>query len=209
MAKKENLRNRVTHQIKLDIIHGKYSKDAILTERELIERFQVSRSPVRDALVEHCNEGLLESIPRFGYRIKYYSSEYLESIWTFRKMVEPAYLELYWERISKSDIEELERLFEKQLDVDEEDVLTYWQINCDFHLALARFYHDDFFYEMLSNAMSRLMVAFSNYYWGHWNHSIFKAYTREHEKLIEHLKNGEKELAIQELRQDIENFMKE
>ena len=39
----------------------------LLTERELVERFQVSKAPIREALLRLCNEEVLTSIPRCGY----------------------------------------------------------------------------------------------------------------------------------------------
>ena len=53
-----------------EITEGKYQQNDIITERELIEKYGVSKSPVREALIELCKEDVLESRPRMGYQIR-------------------------------------------------------------------------------------------------------------------------------------------
>ena len=44
-------------------------EDVVLTEGSLVEKFGVSKAPVREALVKLCSEGVLKSVPRYGYII--------------------------------------------------------------------------------------------------------------------------------------------
>ena len=48
---------------------GRISPEEFLTEARLAEQFQASRAPVREALVALCNKGILQNIPRVGYRL--------------------------------------------------------------------------------------------------------------------------------------------
>lgn len=41
----------------------------ILTESALVKRLQVSKSPVREALILLCEENILIAIPRLGYKV--------------------------------------------------------------------------------------------------------------------------------------------
>ena len=63
------LKDQIYENILNEIIDGNYRQNDIITERELIEKYGVSKSPVREALVELCNEKILESRPRMGYQI--------------------------------------------------------------------------------------------------------------------------------------------
>ena len=47
----------------------RFPPDEFLTEKQFIELYGVSKAPVREALIELCNEGILRSIPRLGYQI--------------------------------------------------------------------------------------------------------------------------------------------
>lgn len=209
MKKTLNLREQVYSSIRLDIISGKYDLEDILNEKSLMNQYNISKAPVRDALIELCNDGILKSMPRLGYKIVNYSNEYLEGILKFRLLIEPKYLDIYWNRLSSDNIQELENLHREQMESsDKDDPVTYWRTNQDFHLKLASFYHDDFFYETLENALNKQMLVFSQFYWTSWDKQVFNRYTHQHDELIGFLKNGKKVEAIEDLREDIESFMK-
>ena len=209
MNKLLSLREQVYSSIKLDVISGKYTLEDILNEKTLMNKYNISKAPVRDALIELCNDGILQSIPRLGYKIINYSNEYLDSILKFRLVVEPKYLEEYWDRLTKEDIEELERLHGEQMEnAYRDDPVIYWKTNQDFHLRLASFYHDEYFYETLNDALNRQMLVFSQFYWRSWDKQVFNVYTHQHDEFIEFLKNNDKEGAIKDLAKDIDSFMK-
>ena len=67
MDKAATIKSRIVEAVIQDIIDGRYSPNDIITEKELIERFNVSKSPVRDALIELCANEVLKNIPRYGY----------------------------------------------------------------------------------------------------------------------------------------------
>ncbi len=203
------LRQKVYNSIKLDIVSGKYSRDDILNEKNLMLKYNISKAPVRDALIELCNEGVLRSIPRLGYVMVSYSKEYLDGILKLRKFLEPTYLEENWDRITDEDISKLESLHRKHLEeACREDPVSYWNTNMDFHLTLASFYHDEYFYEILENAFQKQMLVFSQYYWNNWRREVFDIYSHQHSEFLSYLKSRNREKAVLELRKDIEYFMK-
>ncbi len=209
MKKILTLREQVYSGIKLDIIAGKYGLEDTLTEKALMNQHNISKAPVRDALIELCNDGILQSIPRLGYKIINYSNEYLDSILKFRLIVEPKYLEEYWDRLTEDNIRELQELHEEQMaESHKDDPVTYWKTNQEFHLKLASFYHDEYFYETLNDALNRQMLVFSQFYWRSWDKQVFNIYTHQHDELIDFLRNGKKEEAVKDLIKDIDSFMK-
>ena len=62
---KENIYNSIWD----GIVNGEYDSNYIFNEKALVEKYKVSKSPVRDALIELCSDGILRSIPRYGYEI--------------------------------------------------------------------------------------------------------------------------------------------
>ena len=63
---KMTLKEQVYNQIFDDIAQGKYQANDILTESKLMEKYQVSKSPVREALIELCKDEVIHSLPRLG-----------------------------------------------------------------------------------------------------------------------------------------------
>ncbi|MDO5017936.1 MAG: GntR family transcriptional regulator [Lagierella massiliensis] len=203
------LREKVYDSIKMDIVSGKYRPEDILNEKNLMLKYHISKAPVRDALIELCNEGVLRSIPRLGYVIVTYSTDYLDGILRFRKFLEPKYLYEYWDRIRDEDILKLESLHKKHMEkAIVKDPVSYWNTNKDFHLTLASFYHDQYFYEILKSAFQKQMLVFSQYYWNSWNRKVFNIYSHQHSEFLNYLKCREREKAVKELQKDIEYFMK-
>ena len=64
-----NVREQVTDRLREEILLNKFKPGEALREIPLAERFRVSRGPVRDALLQLSQEGLLESIPNRGVRV--------------------------------------------------------------------------------------------------------------------------------------------
>ena len=60
-------------QLADDIVRGALAPGAPLDETEIAKRFNVSRTPVRMALVRLEEEGLLEAIPSGGFMVKSFS----------------------------------------------------------------------------------------------------------------------------------------
>jgi len=63
-------RNTIAEQIhavlRRDIICGRLSPRASLAELELADRFGVSRTPIREAMIKLADEGLVEIFPQYG-----------------------------------------------------------------------------------------------------------------------------------------------
>ena len=65
----ESLKNMVYQAILNGIFTDEYKPNQIINEQELVQKFGCSKTPIREALVTLCNEGILHSFPRFGYQI--------------------------------------------------------------------------------------------------------------------------------------------
>lgn len=63
------LRETVYEQLRADVISCKLAPGTEIREAELAARFDMSKSPVRDALMRLEREGLVITLPRQGYRI--------------------------------------------------------------------------------------------------------------------------------------------
>ncbi len=65
----KNLRVQVTDRLREEILLGKFEVGEALRETSLLKRFGSSRGPIRDALLQLSQEGLLEYIPNCGMRV--------------------------------------------------------------------------------------------------------------------------------------------
>ena len=59
----ENKQQLAYQQIKQDILNNTYPAGTVMVERKLCEIYNVSRSPIRNALQQLTHEGLLSFVP--------------------------------------------------------------------------------------------------------------------------------------------------
>ena len=73
MAKGNSITEQILTQLRSDIVNCYYDAHALITEGEVSERFQVSKTPAREALNDLCQEGLVEKLPHRSYLVKGFS----------------------------------------------------------------------------------------------------------------------------------------
>jgi GntR family transcriptional regulator, rspAB operon transcriptional repressor len=81
-------RTSVYQQLRAAILSCSLRPGAQLQERQLAEQFQVSKSPVRDALLKLEEQNLVEVMPRKGYRVKRISLTDSRELYEMRQILE-------------------------------------------------------------------------------------------------------------------------
>ena len=111
--KKGTLKDQVYQNIYDDIIAGYYSEEDIITEGSLIEKYQVSKSPVREALIQLCSENVLRSLPRLGYQVVTISHKDVLDIMEYRLLVESFAIDKAIANASAADFDYMLQLSEQ------------------------------------------------------------------------------------------------
>ena len=114
------IREAVYEQLKNAVLTGAYEVGERLLERDLAERLQVSRTPVREALRRLESEGLLEALPRQGLIVKEYSDDDIREIYMIREALECLAAEFAAIKATEGDIKLLESLVEEMDRLDDE-----------------------------------------------------------------------------------------
>jgi DNA-binding GntR family transcriptional regulator len=87
------LRETVYHQLRADMISCRLAPGTEIREGELAARFDMSKSPVRDALMRLEREGLVITLPRQGYRVAPVSLSDVLDMFHLRAALERACIE--------------------------------------------------------------------------------------------------------------------
>ena len=74
--------------LKDQIIHWHYPPEHRLTEAELCKKFEVSRSPVREALRMLASDGFVRRLPNRAYVVRQYSLGEIEELYDLRLALE-------------------------------------------------------------------------------------------------------------------------
>lgn len=204
-TKGTSLKQSVYKQLFSDILSGVYLPESVITEKELVERFGISKSPIREALIELCNEKIVRSIPRYGYEVLRITEKDIRDAKETRILVETGALSLYFDKITKEDISRLRDVL--NIDANSEiDILKHWERNSKFHLALMEIYGNQFLIDLLESTLNFMARAYVQYQYNRYQQMKFQGKSMNHRKLLDAIEKGEKEEAIAILSADIGNF---
>jgi DNA-binding GntR family transcriptional regulator len=90
------------------IVSGELEPGTVLRQEQLSERFQVSRTPIREALRRLAALGLVDFHPNRGVRVRTISREELHEAFLVRAELESLATELAAARFTADDLEELQ-----------------------------------------------------------------------------------------------------
>ncbi len=174
----------VYDMLKRDILEMALRPSEPLDETRLSERFGMSRTPVREALVRLAAEGLVQTLPNrntivapidFSNTAVYFDALML----MYRVTTRLAAL-----RRSDADLAEirsLQAIFAKT--VADADAVAMIAVNRDFHLAIARAgrnrYFTDFFGRLLDEGRRLLRLYYSSF-----NDRLPQPFVDEHDAII-------------------------
>ena len=103
-----SLRGKVFHQLREDILSGKYEEHEELKEVAIGEELGVSRTPVREAFRQLELEGLIQIIPNKGAYVTGITAKDVKDIYMIRSSLEGMCARLATENITEEQLEELE-----------------------------------------------------------------------------------------------------
>lgn len=208
-GKPSSLKSEIYDSILKDVIEGTYKQNEIINEKQLIEKYGVSKSPIRDALIELCNEGVLISHPRYGYEVVRINEKEIRDIVNFRIMVETGSLRDAASIMTRADIEELRQFTLSECSDNDPDttILKHWDNNSRFHLRLLSYSGNEYCYSMLEKSIGIMTRAYAQRHWEKWGTISIRMGCETHLKIIDHLMDGDVESAVDELRKDILSFL--
>lgn len=129
-----SLKDHAYHRIKDAILTLQLKPGAPLVEAELAERLGISKTPVRDALLELRREGLVTKIPYSGTFVSEITTEDTREIIEIRAVLEGLAARLATPRLSESDLVHLDSLIDRELDaIDAGNIELAMQLNGEFH----------------------------------------------------------------------------
>jgi DNA-binding GntR family transcriptional regulator len=135
-----SLRELAVRSLRASILGGELEAGNVYSAQALSERLGVSATPVREALLDLANAGLVEAIRNRGYRIVTVDDRDLDEICEVREMLEAPAMRLVVERASDEELASVEAtLADLEAAAAEGDVARFLLVDRDFHLSLLSF----------------------------------------------------------------------
>lgn len=189
---------RLGELIEERIVTGVYPPGTRLDEQELASTFGVSRTPVREALIQLASVGLIETKPRRGATVPEVGADRVCEMFEVMAELEAMCGRLAARRISADDQRALEaahRACEAARDANTPDV--YYQLNEVFHQRIYEASHNGFLVEQ-AVALHRRLRPYRRLQLRVRNRMA--ASFNEHQAIVEAIAQGDGELAAARLR---------
>jgi len=179
------LHEQVARKLRAMLVEGRIGAGAKLNERELSERLQVSRTPLREAIKQLAAEGLVELKPHRGAVAIALDEAEVRHSFELMAALEGLSGELAAQRIADAELRAIRALhFEMMAAFTRRDLSAYYRLNAQIHAAinaaaknpvLARTYAQ-------TNARLQALRFRSNQDEGKWKRAV-----REHTQMIDAL----------------------
>lgn len=189
---KENARSYAIRVLLHNIINLELAPGNAISENELSNALGISRTPVREALIELSRSNLVEILPQRGSYISKIDYELVEETNFLRCVVETAICKEACKHIDEKYIEALEKnLAEQRIAYEGGNIETFLSLDNQFHKLLFESVGKARSYKILMEQMIHLdRLRFLTSYTYDRSHII-----RDHEQLLYAIKQQDVELA--------------
>lgn len=200
--KRETMGAQIADMLRTAILLGEYEPGTPVTETALSLRFGASRGPLREAMRQLIDEGILVSIPYTGTRVLALSVDDINDIYSMRICLEIFALESIWGHRDANFVRELHARHEALLAaIDEADDVRAIEAELNLHGLAYEWSGNKLLLNTWNGIRGRLQL-----YWAahHRAHGISGPKRESHDAYIRFALGD----SLEEMKSEIENHMR-
>lgn len=138
ISRAKSLKEQAYDKLKELIITGALEPGALQNEKRLAEALGVSRTPVREALLELSREGMVTFVPGKGVEICKFTTQQVREVFEIRKIIEGYIIKKIASQVTPEDIKEIdENISNQEKMLLKTERLAFIEYDKQFHLYLA------------------------------------------------------------------------
>jgi DNA-binding GntR family transcriptional regulator len=181
-----SLKNQVIQHIYQDILNGKYKTNKHVKEVELAEKLNISRAPIREALSELVNLGILVKYDRRGIFLKEITKKEILDTYHTKGLIEGFLASDFVLNATQKDFNKLDLLVKKMGEAAEKSSKGCVNKGDEFHKFCLKYSTNDILLETLEKINIKSHILFFD----NWS----KLYTVKdivlrHQKIVDALKS--------------------
>lgn len=127
------LRERITEAIRFKVLNGELAPGERIIEQKLAEEFHSSRGPIREALRQLEQEGLIEYSRNVGCSARKITTEDVYEIYLLRSSLEMAAIRHYECHFSNEEIQEMQMIVEQMQQLKQNELDEIYRLDREFH----------------------------------------------------------------------------
>ena len=187
--------DQILSNLRREIIEGVLKPKEKIFEEDLAKRFNISRSPIREAFRILESEGLIIIVPRRGAYVSDIDEEDIERINDIRIVLEGLCVRLACRNITGEGLEQLSTIAAKMTAAGEKNnYQEYFKLNKKFHTTIYEFTQNNYLNKMLST-LSELSHRYRFYVSYFTLKSQIRQLDKWHSELIEMLRKKDEKQA--------------
>jgi DNA-binding GntR family transcriptional regulator len=164
---------------------------------KMVENLVISRTPLRDALLQLQVEGFVTFLPQRGIKINELNPQAIEDIYEVMGALDSRVLISVFDKVSPGDVAKMREVNERMLlAAQKRDFYNYWELNSEFHGVYLNLSTNNLILYHL-NILRQRLFGFGEINWG--NKLITLNYN-EHLKIIELIRKGSAKKAANYIR---------
>lgn len=190
---------QVVDRLRREILSGELRPGEPLREQEISTRFKVSRGPIREALRQLTQQGLLVLEPNKGVRVAQYLSESVRPLTVeLRRTIELFVLNSIFKQITESDIAAWEQiLVDIQTACEASNTAALIDHDVRFHQAIIQSHDDKDLFALWQPIALRMLMQYTRF------NDLMDSYY-EHKAILDAIRRGDKAAALAALKENIQ-----
>lgn len=203
-ARRQPLAQRAYAMIKDDILSHRLLPRESLRESELALRYEISKTPVREALLILVQEGIVEMNAFRGMRVRDFSALDAVEIYQLKEVLEPLAVELSVPAMTEQDFSLLRGLLQQGRDaIERGEPQEVSRLNKEFHQGMIAKCGNSRLLETLESLQNQIRVM-SLRFWKLRGTYVEEA--EQHERILEAAAGGEVGRTAELLREHYAHF---
>jgi len=162
MEKTSSFADQAYWKIKKDILTCALEAGSQVVQAQLVERYQMGITPIREALKRIEQEGYLQSVPRYGYVITPITIADVQNIYELRLILEKPSVRLAVTRAPGRVLDQIAESADFSYQYgDSESYLNFLGMNTAFHVSIARASENQKLADMISRILDEMTRIFN------------------------------------------------
>ena len=191
------LRTQVYEYLREQLKNGNLKPGMFVSINQMVKNLGVSRTPLRDALLQLQVEGFVTFLPQRGIRINELTPQLIEDIYEVIGALDSRVLLSVFDRIGGKELERMKKVNERMLRAAQKrDFYKYWELNSKFHGVYLNLSKNQLILYHL-NILRQRLFGFGEI---SWSSKLVNMNYNEHLKIISLIQNGNAEKAARYIR---------
>lgn len=193
------LPEQIADLLRQEVLSGKLKPGDPLREIEVSQRFAVSRGPIREALRQLTQQGLLVLEPNKGVRVAPSTSASVRPLVAgLRRNIECFVLDALFDSITLADLSVWEAILDDiHAACERGDTDSLVEHDLRFHRALIQRYGDHDIFALWQPVVMRMMMHYTRF-------TDLMDSWREHRRILDAIRSGRREEALRALADNIQ-----